>query len=316
MSRVRTWLARLAPYVIAGVAITLVLRKYSIDSIRTEMSRGTTWPLIPIAVATFVLTLVIMTVADRMVCKHILGGPRALDILRARAATVLLHIIHYTAGQGAYAIWIARKTGASAGVAGGVILYIMAGELASVCLFTTLAIVIADPAIPGPVLPFVAITAGVLGLLILIGPFRLPLSKLADRLAIFRPWTRGSRRWGLAQIGVRLIQNTLATLGTIWAARAFGLDIPAGVLFAFLPIIGLVNAMPVNIAGIGAVQAAWLLLEPWAPGEQILAFSVIWSLVAGAVLVLRGLPFVRGVTSEIRRGAPIPKPSRNLPRGG
>jgi len=63
------------------------------------------------------------------------------------------------------------------------------------------------------------------------------------------------------------------------------------------------GSMPVNVAGIGAVQGAWLLLVPWAQGgEQILAFAVLWQRVVGAGMVLRGLPFVRQVASEIERG--------------
>lgn len=304
-------LGQVAPYVIAGVAIALVLRKYSIDEIRAEMARGTWWPLIPIAAVTFVATLIPMMFADSIVCRGALRKPpRAWDVLRARAATVLLHIIHYAAGQGAYTVWIARKTGSTPSEAGGAILFIMASELTSVCLFTTAAILLFQPSIPSGVLAFTAITSAVLIAFILLGPFR--AIPFFDRVKVFRPWTRGNRSRSLAQIGIRLCQNTIATLGTIAAAHAFGLTVPVGVLIAYLPIIGLVNAMPVNIAGIGAVQAAWLLLEPWAPGEQILAFSVVWGLCAGGVLVLRGLPFMRGVTREIREGAAQPETAEPL----
>jgi len=308
----------LIPYVIAAIAIALILRKYPIGRISHEMTRGTWWPLFPMALATFVTTLLIMTVADTIVCRGLLGAPRALDVLRARAATVLLHIVHYAAGQGTYAVWIARKTGATAGAAAGVILYIVAGELAALCIFTTLVIAIAQPELPAAVLPFTAITSVVLILLILIAPFRLPPRRIIDffdGFTVFHPWTRGKRGLGMAQLGVRVIQATVAALGTALAARAFGLPIPIGVLVAYLPIIGLVNAMPVNVAGFGAVQAAWLLLDPWAPGEQILAFSVLWSLAIAVALLVRGLPFLRGVTAEIREGSSDKPDAGSDPRG-
>jgi hypothetical protein len=192
----------------------------------------------------------------------------------------------------------------------------MGGELAAVCIFTTLVIAIGQPDVPGAVFPFAAITSGVLVFLILISPFQRPARRIFDffdRFTVFHPWTRGSRSLGLAQLGVRLVQSLVATLGTILAAYAFGLSIPVGVMMAYLPIIGLVNAMPVNVAGIGAVQGAWLLLEPWAPGEQILAFAVLWTLAAGGAIVLRGLPFVRRVTAEIREGTAAELPSDQKP---
>lgn len=302
----RSWVTALAPYVIAATAIALILRKYPIGTISREMSRGTMWPLFPIALVTFVATLLIMTVADTIVCRGLLGAPRARDVLRARAATVLLHMVHYAAGQSAYAVWIARKTGSRAGPAAGIILFIVAGELAAVCIFTTLLIAIARPDLPGAVLPFTAIMSVVLILLILVAPLRLGTHRIADffdRFALFHAWTRGNRGLGMAQLGARVVQATIAALGTALAARAFGLEIPLGVLMTYLPIIGLVNALPVNVLGFGAVQATWLLLEPWAPGEQILAFSVLWSLAIAVALFLRGIFFLRGVTAEIRAGA-------------
>ena len=51
------------------------------------------------------------------------------------------------------------------------------------------------------------------------------------------------------------------------------------------------------------VQLAFALLEPWAEsGEQVLAFSVVWQLLIGAAIVLRGLPFIRNVVAEIDSG--------------
>jgi hypothetical protein len=73
-------------------------------------------------------------------------------------------------------------------------------------------------------------------------------------------------------------------------------------MLSYLPVILVVASLPVNVAGFGAVQGAWLLLAPWAPGERILAFSVLWQAFSAAALVLRGLPFLSGVMRDIREG--------------
>ena len=40
--------------------------------------------------------------------------------------------------------------------------------------------------------------------------------------------------------------------------------------------VSLVGAMPVNVGGFGAVQALWLVFEPWSSGPAILAFNFVW----------------------------------------
>ncbi len=88
-------------------------------------------------------------------------------------------------------------------------------------------------------------------------------------------------------------------LATWGATRAFGLEVPLLVMAVHVPIITLVGALPVNVGGFGAVTAVWLLLTPWAPGEQLLAFQFLWNLMVAAAVVLRGLPFIRGVVREV-----------------
>jgi hypothetical protein len=119
---------------------------------------------------------------------------------------------------------------------------------------------------------------------------------------ILQAWRQVPRAWGLAQIGVRSI-NIAIISGLTWVgARAFGMDVPAGVMAIYMPIILLVTSLPLSVAGLGASQAAWLLLLPWASGPRILAFQVLWQLFTSAGVLLRGLLFVRRVASEMAGG--------------
>ena len=94
---------------------------------------------------------------------------------------------------------------------------------------------------------------------------------------------------------------------TLWSyggIQAFGIHAPLSAMTTYMPIILVVGSMPVNVAGFGAVQGAWLLLTPWAEsGEQVLAFSVLWQLAFGVGMIARGVPFIRTVAGDIDRGA-------------
>ena len=295
----RVWLSRLAPYLIASLVIAFILRRYSIDDIRAEMARGNSLPLLPIAIATYVGSLVCVSGADRIVLRGLLGAsaPSWFAMARGKGATVVLHIVHYALGQGAYATWLGRKTGIGVGRTGGLIAYIIAQELSSVCLFATLVILIGKPAVPSALLATVGGIAALLIVLALVAP----LTRL-ERITAFESWSRVGQGRAIAQLGVRMLQHTVTTTGTWIAARTFGLDVPLTVMLSYMPIILVVGSLPVNVAGFGAVQGAWLLLTPWAPAERILAFSVVWQAMAAVALLLRGLPFLRGVLAEIRAG--------------
>jgi hypothetical protein len=57
--------------------------------------------------------------------------------------------------------------------------------------------------------------------------------------------------------------------------------------------------LPLNVGGMGAAQAAWLVFLPWASGEKLLAFQLVWQVFFGLGILVRGTPFVRGVAREI-----------------
>ncbi|HMJ14023.1 MAG TPA: lysylphosphatidylglycerol synthase domain-containing protein, partial [Polyangiaceae bacterium] len=298
----RVWISRLFPYVFAAGVLSFLARRYSVEAIYAEMARGNSLPLVPIAIATFAFSLLFVAAADSIVLAGLLRPeqvPGYFAVIRGKAATVLLHIVHYALGQGAYATWLARKTGLRLIEVSGLLLYIVLAELCSVCLYAVGVIALGRPAVPPAVPVFAAVTGFGLVALILILPFAKPL---LERFPLLHPWTRGSRARGLLHLTVRLLQHTTTTVGTWIAAQAFGLEIPFWVMLSHVPIILIVSSLPVNVAGFGAVQGVWLLLTPWAPAERILAFSVMWQLVSCLALIVRGTPFVRAALADIREG--------------
>lgn len=297
----RRWTLWLAPYLIAAGVIAFLSRQYSIDAVRAEMARGNVLPLGPIALVTYVASLLWVAAADRVVLVGSLGAdaaPRYASIAKGKAAAVVLHIVHYALGQGAYATWLGRRTGIGVGRTGGLIFYIVAAELSSVCVFATLVIVLGQPNVPTSLLLTVAgVAAGLVGFALVA-----PLTRL-ERLTAFETWTKLGARRGLTQLGIRLLQHTTTTTGSWLAATAFGLEIPFSVMLSYMPVILVVGSLPVNVAGFGAVQAAWLMLSGWAPAERILAFSVVWQAVSALALLVRGLPFLPGMLADVKAGS-------------
>lgn len=304
--RLRTWLSWLLPYLIAGLVVLFISQRYSLSAIRAEMAKGQTLPLIPLAFLTYVISLGWVALADRTVLRGLLpeqDTPSYFQMARGKAAAVLLHIVHYALGQGMYATWLARRTGLKVARAGGLLLYIVAAELTSVCLYASIVIAVGRPAVPGAVFPVVlGISLSLVGLMLLVPATRL------DRFGMIQIWVEIGRKRGLAQLAVRLCQHATTTTATWLAARWFGLDIPLFVMLSYMPVILVVASLPINVAGFGAVQGAWLLLSPWASPERILAFSVVWQAVSALALVARGLPFLRRVLAEIRQGHPAAPP--------
>ncbi|MCC6215622.1 MAG: hypothetical protein IT376_12225 [Polyangiaceae bacterium] len=289
-----------APYLVAGAALGTILWQHPPGEIAREVGKGAALAVVPIPLAMVALTLFTVSAADWLVIRASTGPIPYLDVLRAKAGVTILNIVHYAAGQGGYGVWIARRTGVGVGLASGTTLYIVASELTAVCTLASGAIWLGDVESAGALRVIAPAVAGALLLLALTGPLE-PFGK--HRLTFLAPWRRVRPASMLAQTALRVAQISTSVVGAWWAARAFGMPVPLGVMFTYMPVVLVVASLPVNVAGFGAVQGAWLLLSPWATsGEQVLAFSLVFQLSVAVALVLRGLPFVRRLVREIERG--------------
>ncbi len=306
MKRAAQW----APYAITAVVIAAILHKYPPDEIAAHVALGNPWPLLPIALGGVLVTLLMIATADAMVVQGCCDGRRATwtDVVRAKAGSSLLDVFGYTVGHGAYAVWIGRFSGVRAALAAGAMLYIMASDLISVSLTATFSMAFAGSEIPPGLRVAAPLVAGVLVLFIVIGPYRLLTGRRStggevpppDPPLLFEPWATIPRRTGLFQAGVRALHIVFWSFATWAAATLFGLDVPLTVMLAYMPVILLIGALPINVAGFGAVQGVWLLLlGDYAPGAQILAFVFVWTLAVQVSIVLRGLPFVNRVVAEV-----------------
>jgi hypothetical protein len=301
-TRAPKWHARLrglAPYVVAAAVVAWILHKYPLADIVAEARLGHAWGMLPWGLALPFVLWVPYAACDGIVLRGAVGPIAFRDVLRAKAATEVLLTLGYFFGGGGYAVWIARKMHVRAARAAGAVLYMMASDLVAVCAVAGASMWLGGLEVSHSLRTVATTIFGVQVLLILIGPYsaspRLP--------AVFEPWRTVPRAWGFAQIGGRTLSIAIITV-FVWAAgRAFGIGVPLGVMAMYMPIILLITALPFSVAGFGAAQGAWLLLLPWASGPRILAFQVLWQVLSGVAMALRGLPFVPRVVAEIDAGA-------------
>ena len=295
----RTWSLRLAPYLVTGIVVVVLLRRYPASEIVAEMRGGHALAMLPFGLALPFVVWAPYAACDRVVFEGTVGDVAFRDVARAKAATALLFILGYFFGGGAYAVWIARAVRARAGQAAGAILYIAASDLTAVCAVASASMWLGGADAPHSVRAVATWIFVVQVSLILVAPYNERL-RLPPIIAAWRLVPR--RRW-LVQLAGR-VMNTAIIAALTWAAmRAFGIDVPARAVAMYMPIVMLVTSLPINVAGLGPAQAAWLLFLPWASGPQLLAFQVLWHVVSGAGILVRGLPFVRGVLREIEVGA-------------
>jgi len=295
----RLWLRRLGPWVIAGTAIALVLERYPADEIATEMQQGDVLAMVPFALALLTIGILMVASSDYVVIRGCVDRPTYWVALRGKTGATLLNLVGYSAQAGGYGVWIARITGLSAAYTGGVVLYILSSELTAVSLVASASIWIGGATVPSGMRIAAPAIACVLLFLKLIGPLNL-FGKQLPR--VFRPWRDIVTKRSMLQVLLRTAHIYWMVLCTWGAAKAFGLDIPLSAMTTYLPIVLVVGSLPVNVGGFGAVQGAWLLLTPWASGERVIAFSILWQLVLAIGTLMRGLPFIRRVTAEIAEG--------------
>ena len=221
--------------------------------------------------------------------------PTYRAVLRGRAGTAVLMLLGYFFGHGGFGVWLARKTGAGARAVSGAIVYTIISDLGALGLVASAATLLGAADVPRAVRTVALCVGAVPMVLVVVGP-----SLLARTRAPFlAPWRTLDRSVALLQIGGRALDIALVIFVTWQAARAFGLAIPLASFATYMPVVLLVTSLPFNVGGLGAAQAAWLVFLPWAAGEKLLAFQIVWQLFFGLGIAIRGAPFVRGVAREI-----------------
>jgi hypothetical protein len=285
----RRWLRRLTPILIASVVTSVIVRRYPISDIAESLRDGNALAVAPWVGLLVVGYLLGTAAADTLVLRHF-GDLRFRDIVRGRAAAAVLTTVGYLVGNGAYGVWIGRATRTGVWVGGGLFVFFMVSDLAAVGV-TASAVMPWVPVVPGSLRVAAVALASVPILVLGVGP------SLSSRRFAWRA-IPGSVAFG--QLVLRCANTAFAVMATSMGTRAFGLAVPLRVLAAYMPLLFLVGSLPVNVAGIGGIQAAWLFFFlPFDTGPRILAFQLVWNVLLSAAIIVRGLPFLPRALAQI-----------------
>lgn len=308
------WLRGLAPWIVAAAVIGALVWRYSPRAIAAELARGDVLAMLPWTLAVALVSLGLMAVADWLVLVPSLGARERLrlrDVARGRAGTSVLSSLSYGLSSGGYGVWVARRTGAGAAATVGATTYQLLSDLGAVCVFALPAALFGAGLLPGRVGEAAAAVGGLgaIGVtaLLVLGPRVAPRRLRESR--VVAAWRKVPFGAGALGVGLRAAALGVNIAGTWGAARAFGMELPAEALAAGLPIAYLVGALPVNVLGLGAVQAAWVaLFAAHAPGARLLAFQFAFQLMCIAAVLVRGLPFLPSVLRDLGRRGSAPDP--------
>ncbi len=294
----RSLLTRALPFLVSAVALYAIFRKYPAAEVAAQMRRGRPLAVAPLAFGLSVLYVLWGTLWDHAIVRRLGGRVTYGRLARGKMGAAVLSALGYLFGNGGYGVWLARAAGLGARESAGAVTFFVLSDLSAVGLVASIALALGGSS-PGPLRLAAALLAVAQPAAIVAGP----AFRRGGERGTLAPWRRVPRWLGLAQVLGRAA-NLLLMVSTTWlAARSFGLGVPFAAMVTYLPAVLLVGSLPVNVAGFGAAQGAWLyFFAPYAEGAQILAFVFLWQGAFAASLVVRGLPFVRATLDEIRHG--------------
>lgn len=290
------WVRQAAPWVITAGVVAALLVQYPIDRIGAEVARGDTLAMVPVAAGVILIQWFAIVAGDLLVLRPIVGPIGYVAMLRNKAGVAVTNALGIAASYGGYAVWIQRRFRCPTGAAIGAVMFISLTDLCAVATIASVAMWVGEdiPGVGRSSLGVIAPAIAAVALGLMLWPVR------GGRRPVLDPWRRLTVRARLAGLVLRAANILLIIVATWIAARAFGMPIPLGAMLSYLPVLLVVGAMPINVAGFGPVQAAWVaMFAPWAPGEQVLAFQFLWHALMLAALVVRGAPFLRGVVADV-----------------
>lgn len=215
-----------------------------------------------------------------------------------RGATYLLAVISYGVGQGGIVYFLRASYKVPFGASAAAVL------LTSVGFVLVIAAVIAGglatssiPDVPG----LFALAVGVVSIIPIYLTIIAVRPRLFERWAALAPVFRARPRHVLRAVGSRALHTATLLGGHYVAMHIFGIDVPIGAALARLPVLVVVNALPISPAGLGTTQAAAVVLfSGFAPGDTpaqreatVLAYSLSFHVLSQGFGALFSLPCLR-----------------------
>jgi hypothetical protein len=287
---------KIAPMVVALGILAVVIVINDPAKIAASLGEGRPLYAAPFALMLAFAYMTLQSFFDTRLLRATPRPPSYTSVWAGKAGSAVLAAVGHIIGSGGYALWIARSTGAGAALAAAIVTLVLLSDLGALGVVATIASLAGGAEVPRAAIAFAGGAVGVVFVVVLVAR-RVKTGKLALLRTV-----------SLSEVAIQVAGRTLgvssAVSFTALGMSAFGLDVPPVAALSLLPLLLFVGVLPVNVAGFGAAQAAWvLLLAPWVEGADAVAFQLSWQLSLNVAFVIRGLPVLGRAMREAR--API-----------
>ena len=297
-------LRRLAPWMVAAGTLAWLFANVDLAELRAALDRAPMAGFVAFTALYVPVVLLLDTFATWATFRSSLpdSGLTYRETLDIRGASYLLAILHYGAGQGGIAWFVARVHRVPLARAAGAVMLIMGVNVIVVAL-TALVGVLAGGAPSAPALRWL-----VLGMAC---AFPVYLAIVAARPAFLRklrlltPLFDAGLRGHAVAVAARLPHIAWLVVAQYLAMRFFAIEPPFSAAMTLLPIVFVVAVLPISPSGIGTAQATAVALfssyapppgDPAAQRATVLACFLAFQVLALLVQALVGLVFLRRLT--------------------
>jgi hypothetical protein len=224
------------------------------------------------------------------------------ELLPVRAVSYVAGLFNTNLGRGAMAIYLSRRTGAGFLPVAGTVLFLLLSEYLHLVSWATGAIITVMRDVAPALLwtPAAVASAWLSVILITRRPVIAQLAGKSGPWSLLRTFSLAPPARYLEVVLLRAPAFLVSVAAHHYAARAFDLHLPWAHLFAFLPVIFMIAALPVTVAHLGTTQAAWIFFfGADAPAASLLAFSLAAHATFSFTRALLGLAFVPKAYHEL-----------------
>ena len=309
--RLRGRLAAALPWLLGLAILVWLLRRVPLAAVGAALAGGR-WPALVLYVAFELAAMLLVDAWATVVTLRRCGGsPPFRQVLAMRAATYLLNLVHFGAGQGAFG-WYLARAGRGGWGAGGALLVLLVTQGVALVLVVALGLLLAPAWLAAKALPLAVLAlAGIAGYLAVIAL----RPAWAQRLPLLRPLLVAGLSGHAVAVAARLPHMLLLVLLNWGLYRVWGMPVPLRFGLAVWPLLLLVSALPITPSGLGTVQALQVaLFARWAPEADpasreaaVLALTIASYALALLMQAAIGALAWRALRRQL--GEPAPTPS-------
>lgn len=328
---------RLLPFLVAFLAMAFVISHTNLVSLQAALSRAPLGLLISVSIVLSAVNCAADTLAMYYVFRWFGLQLRYFDLYTIRAATYLLAVINYHAGQLGIVAYLHRVGRIPLSRAGGWILFIIGVWVGLLLLLASFGALLGGPQGRALIPVLLLFGLGVVTYVIILltqprwlrvppesistenrygAPGRLVRRLWALLVAIFEPLLQAGVMGHIRAVMVRLPHLVVLLVWHYFALRCFGIQVPALTAMLYLPVVFAVASLPISVQGLGTSQlAAVFFFSAFAPdGEStVVAYSLSMTAIGTVNNLLLGLLFLhRGTRLGLSMHAEPPAAAAGL----